>query len=191
MRYSRHKRSGISYGCHNESPRTTCSCHKRSCFATSYPLSRIYCRCRIGDLESAWVQMIALFYQLPMDRLWQCKLMLVHTLNHLWQQSPSTSPLPRLSMLMQSFHIPWTFYGNEVMYTLKLYWHCFAIQISMQSIIIIHAMIICEGVQKRSGGPLYDTAVIICEGVWKNHRRSGECVCGEGGIRRCGNISLP
>ena len=23
MRYSRHKRSGISYGCHNESPRTT------------------------------------------------------------------------------------------------------------------------------------------------------------------------
>ena len=49
MRYSRHKRSGISYGCHNvnESPRTTFSCHKRSCFAISYPLSRIYCRCRM------------------------------------------------------------------------------------------------------------------------------------------------
>ena len=46
MRYSRHKRSGISYGCHNESPRTF-SCHKRSCFAISYPLSRIYCRCRM------------------------------------------------------------------------------------------------------------------------------------------------
>ena len=68
----------------------------------------------------------------------------------------------------------------------------------MQPIIIIHyplydtAMIICEGVQKRSGGPLYDTAVIICKGVRKNHRRSGECVCGGGGgIRRCGNISLP
>ena len=30
MRYSRHKRSGISYGCHNESPRTIPSCHKRS-----------------------------------------------------------------------------------------------------------------------------------------------------------------
>ena len=47
MRYSRHKRSGISYGCHNESLRTTFSCHKRSCLATSYPLSRIYCRCRM------------------------------------------------------------------------------------------------------------------------------------------------
>ena len=62
-----------------------------------------------------------------------------------------------------------------------------AIQISMQSIIIIHyplydtAMIMCEGVQKRSGGPLYHTAVIICKGVWKNHRRSGECVCVRGG----------
>ena len=43
----------------------------------------------------------------------------------------------------------------------------------MQSIIIIHyplydtAMIICEGVQKGSGGPLYDTAV-ICKGKSKN-----------------------
>ena len=35
MRYSRHKRSWISYSCHNESPRTTFSCHKRSCFAIS------------------------------------------------------------------------------------------------------------------------------------------------------------
>ena len=26
---------------------TTYSCHKRSCFAISYPLSRIYCRCRM------------------------------------------------------------------------------------------------------------------------------------------------
>ena len=72
-----------------------------------------------------------------------------------------------------------TFYANTIFpHTLDLLWQCtqtlltlFAIQISMQSIIIIHyplydtAMIICEGVQKRSGGPLYDTAVMICKGV--------------------------
>ena len=40
------------------------------------------------------MQIIPLFYHLPMDRLWQCKLMLVHTLNHLWQQSLSTSHIP-------------------------------------------------------------------------------------------------
>ena len=122
MRYSRHKRSGISYGCHNESSRTTPSCHKRSCFAISYPLSRIYCRCRMYRRFGVSVSADdCSLLPLPMDRLWQCQLMLVHTLNHLFQQSLSTSPLPRPSMLMQSFHIPWTFYGNEVMYTLKLY----------------------------------------------------------------------
>ena len=46
---------------------------------------------------------------------------------------------------------------------------------SMQSISIIHyplydtAMIKCEGVQKRSGGPLYDIAV-MCKGRSKNGR---------------------
>ena len=63
--------------------------------------------------------MIPLFYHLPMDRLWQCKLMLVHTLNHSWQQSLSTSPSPDLLYANEIFpHTPWTFYGNEVMYTI-------------------------------------------------------------------------
>ena len=58
------------------------------------------------------MQIIPLYYHLPMDRLWQCKLMLVHTLNHLWQQSLSTSPSPDLLYANEIF--PHTLYDNEI-----------------------------------------------------------------------------
>ena len=110
MRYSCHKRSGISYSCHNESPRTTFSCHKRSCFAIGYPLSRIYCRCsmyrRLGVGVSADNSSLRLLpYHLPMDRLWQCKLMLVHTLTIYGNKVFPHPPPQTFYMLMKSFHI--------------------------------------------------------------------------------------
>ena len=139
MRYSRHKRSGISYGCHNESPRTTPSCHKRSCFAISYPLSRIYCRCRMyrrfgfgmsadnssllppPNRSSMAMQVNMLVHTL--NHLWQQSLSThpspdllyaneIHTLNHLWQQSLSTHPSPDLLYANEIF--PHTLYGNEI-----------------------------------------------------------------------------
>ena len=192
MRYSRHKRSGISYSCHNKSPLTTFSCHKLFCFAISYPLSRIYCRGRVGDLEMIGVSADDCSLQPPPNGSSMAMQINARTHSEPFMATKSFhTPLPRPSTLMQSFHIPWTFYGNEVMYTLKLYWHCFAIQIIMQSIIIIHyplydTAMICKGRSKNGqGGPLYDTAVIICKGMWKNNRRSGECVCvvGVGGSR--------
>ena len=67
------------------------------------------------------MQIIPLFYHLPKDCLWQCKLMLVHTLNHLWQQSLSTSPSPDLLYANEIFpHTPWTFYGNEIFPHLRI-----------------------------------------------------------------------
>ena len=171
MRYSRHKRSGISYGCHNESPRTTFSCHKRSCFATGYPLSRIYCRCRMYRRFGVGVSADDCSLLPPPNGSSMAMQINARTHSEPFMATKSFHIPPPQTFYANAIFPPWTFYGNEVMYTLKLYWHCFAIQISMQSIIIIHyplydtAMIICEGVQKRSGGPLYDTAVIICEWV--------------------------
>ena len=121
--------------------------------------------------------------------IWQCKLMLVHTQPFMAKKVFPHTP-------------PQTFYANAIFpHTLDLLWQCTqtlltlcAIHISIQSIIIIHyplydtamirgvqrrsrgplydtAVIIRKGgVQRRSGGPLYDTAVILCKGV---HKRSG------------------
>ena len=108
MRYSRHKRSEISCGCHNEPPPPPpglllAAISDLASLQVIPSVGFTVTAVCIGDLESAWVQMIALFYhRLPMDRLRQCKLMLVHTLNHLWQQSLSTSPPPQ------------TFYANAI-----------------------------------------------------------------------------
>ena len=112
MRYSRHKRSGISYGCHNESTRTTFSCHKRSCFATSYPLSMIYCRCcmyrRFGVGVSA-------------D---DCSLLPPPSGSSMAMQiNARTHSEP--FMATNSFHIPppQTFYANAIFpHTLDLLW---------------------------------------------------------------------
>ena len=114
MRYSRHKRSGISYGCHNESPRTTFSCDKRSCVAISYSLSRIYCRCRIGDLESGVSADDCSLLPPPNG---SSMAMQINARTHSEPFMATKSfhiPLPRPSMLMQSFHIPWTLWQLEV-----------------------------------------------------------------------------
>ena len=122
MRYSRHKRSGISYGCHNKSPRTTFSCHKRSCFAISYPLSRIYCRCCMYRRFGVGVSADNSSLLPPPNGLSMAMQINARTHSEPFMATKSFHiPLPRPSMPIQSFHIPWTFYGNEVMYTLKLY----------------------------------------------------------------------
>ena len=156
MRYSRHKRSGVSYGCHNESPRTTFSCHKRSCFAMSYSLSRIYCRSRMYRRFGVGVSADDCSLLPPPNG--SSMAMQINARTH-------SEPF----MATKSFHIPppQTFYANTIFpHTLDLLWQCtqtlltlFAIQISMQSIIIIHY-------------PLYDTAMIICKGGPKTVRES-------------------
>ena len=112
MRYSRHKRSGISYGCHNESPRTTFSCHKRSCFAISYPFSRIYCRCRIGDLDRVGVSADNSSLLPPPNGS-----------SMAMQVNARTDSEP--FMATKSFHIPppQTFYANTIFpHTLDFLW---------------------------------------------------------------------
>ena len=67
----------------------------------------------------------------------------------------------------------------------------------MQSIniIIIHYPLYDTAMIIHVRGPLYDTAVIICKGCERTIEGPGSVyVCvggGGGGIRRCGNISLP
>ena len=112
MRYSRHKRSGISYGCHNESPRTTFSCHKRSCFATSYPLSRIYCRCRMYRRFGVGVSVDDCSFLPPPNG--SSMAMQVNARTH-------SEPF----MATKSFHIhpPQTFYANAIFpHTLDILW---------------------------------------------------------------------
>ena len=125
MRYSRHKRSGISYGCHNESPRTTFSCHKRSCFAISYPLSRMYCRCRMYRRFGVGVSADVCSLLPPPNG--SSMAMQINARTHSVSE-PFMATKSFHILLPQTFyanaifpHTPWTFYGNEVMYTLKLY----------------------------------------------------------------------
>ena len=112
MRYSRHKRSGISYGCHNESPRTTFSCHKRSCLAISYPLSRIYCRCRMYRRFGVGVSADDCSLLPPPNG--SSMAMQINARTH-------SEPF----MATKSFHIPppQTFYANAIFpHTLDLLW---------------------------------------------------------------------
>ena len=114
MRYSRHKRSGISSGCHNESPRTTFSCHKRSCFAISYPLSRIYCRCRMYRRFGVDVSADNSSLLPPPNGS-----------SMAMQVNARTHSQPEPFMATKSFHIPppQTFYANEIFpHTLDLLW---------------------------------------------------------------------
>ena len=109
MRYSRHKRSGISYGCHKESHRTTFSCHKRSCFAISYPLSRIHCRCRMYRRFGVGVSADNSSLLPPPNG--SSMAMQVNARTHsepfmAANLSLSTSPSQTFYMLMKSFHLP-------------------------------------------------------------------------------------